>query len=211
MEPRQIFLLLLKILALQTGTLVSMAGLYVLSPSRSLNQVLPMGIPLFTLLAECPENCDAHGTCQANGACICDNGWAGLDCSSGKFPRNFAENSFLLVLNPLAATGKTVTFSSVKVNAWVYYNVTVTSATTVLVQVKEVSTSGYLQVYVAKTTPTLTNFMYGDLSSNAVHRIAIDTPQGGANTWIVGVYGDAEQVDPNGTSFGIVAWSPVFV
>jgi len=104
-----------------------------------------------------------------------------------------------------------VQYSSVKVNAWAYYNVTVTSATTVLVQVKETATSGFLQVYVAKTTPTLTNFMYGDLSAGAVHRVAIDTPQGGPATWIVGVYGDAEQVSPNGTSFGIVAWSPVFV
>jgi hypothetical protein len=126
--------------------------------------------------------------------------------------RNTPEKPLItfLELIQLSTTGLNVSYNSVKVNAWSYYNLTVASATTILVHVKEVSTFGFVHVYIAKTTPTLTNYLYGDFSGHSVHRIAIDTPQGGVQSFIVGVYGDAEQVDPNGAAYGIVAWSPTF-
>jgi hypothetical protein len=32
----------------------------------------------------CPTNCNGHGTCLSIGICECENGFAGVDCSTGK-------------------------------------------------------------------------------------------------------------------------------
>src|SRR5690349_8157539 len=33
----------------------------------------------FPLLADCPNNCNGHGSCK-KGSCDCDNGWYGAGC-----------------------------------------------------------------------------------------------------------------------------------
>lgn len=46
----------------------------------------------------CPDNCHGHGTCHANGICECENGWTGIDCSTG--------NSFLIFDLKFSSTWK---------------------------------------------------------------------------------------------------------
>lgn len=36
-----------------------------------------------SVAGSCPDNCNGHGKCLSNGVCECENGYTGIDCSTG--------------------------------------------------------------------------------------------------------------------------------
>lgn len=47
----------------------------------------------------CPNNCNGHGKCTAQGVCICENGFTGIDCSTGIYPYIYMFVSSITFIN----------------------------------------------------------------------------------------------------------------
>jgi len=143
----------------------------------------------------CPvANCNGHGTCNVDAAvCVCNPGWTGEAC---EFP----------VANLFSSTPVN---ASVQYNGWNYYNFNVDQSSALYIVMKEKSTSGELWLYVAKTFPTIRQYLYSDTQTNTnVHIIAIENDVSETTTYQIGVYSNPFSLPSQTISYSIVAWSP---
>jgi len=154
-----------------------------------------------TATASCPGNppCSNHGTCR-NGVCVCNQTWAGVDCSS----------SSVTLSNGLTGRGAVAT------NQWSYFFITpVVGSTFVQVNVKETNATGSLWVFLSQTqNPDLRTYDWSDQASfdetSVYHSVVatLSAPIATSRTWYVGVYGNP--FSQGGMSFNISYWSSPF-
>eukprot|EP01130_Rhizamoeba_saxonica_P002308 TRINITY_DN12139_c0_g1_i1.p1 TRINITY_DN12139_c0_g1~~TRINITY_DN12139_c0_g1_i1.p1 ORF type:complete len:592 (-),score=128.29 TRINITY_DN12139_c0_g1_i1:35-1810(-) len=146
----------------------------------------------------CPGNCNNHGVCSSSGRCICNPGYAGIDCKSRV--QNLDQN---VVLADTIASGN-----------WTYYGYMIENPTSQLnIVVKEKTTSGFLWLYgSAGGFPTFTDYDESDTNSNTnTHRLSVEfaQPRRGI-TYYIGVYGSPFVMSDRMIDYEIVAWTPPF-
>eukprot|EP01114_Cavostelium_apophysatum_P016517 TRINITY_DN4714_c0_g2_i1.p1 TRINITY_DN4714_c0_g2~~TRINITY_DN4714_c0_g2_i1.p1 ORF type:complete len:607 (+),score=104.29 TRINITY_DN4714_c0_g2_i1:149-1969(+) len=118
------------------------------------------------------NNCNyPNGVCLAGGVCSCNPGFAGTDCSMAYQTLTF----------------NTPQSGSVDLTKWVYYQLNVTSLTTLYVNVME-GASGDVDLYILKGgMPTPYNWDYRNIGTD--HSFNLTLTQPAIGTYYFGLYG----------------------
>jgi len=134
----------------------------------------------------CPSNCNNRGNCVGDGVCECNQGFSGVACEYN--------SSALLPGVPMAG--------QVTTDGWVFYPYSVVNTSSVHIVVKETSSVGFLWVYVARTTPSIRNYLYSDTSNSNLHVISFDFTEDVTDTFQIGVFGNPYSIET--TEYNIV-------
>jgi len=153
----------------------------------------------FTITAfetsQCADDCNGRGDCDVgSGVCTCYGGWTGVACEYALIPIN----------NGISRS------DSVAYGSWDYYSFNVNSSA-LYILVKETSSTGLVWVYVAKSYPTIRQYLYSDTQTNTnTHVIAIELSAPETVTYQIGVYANPFTQPNQNIAYQIVAWSPNF-
>jgi len=143
----------------------------------------------------CPETgCSNHGTCQSNGICVCNAQWTGPACEYQMVPLG----------NKIAIS------STANYNSWNFYSFEVDGTSSLNILVQETQSSGLLWVYIAKTYPTIHEYLYSETGSGSIHRISIDFDDEERAVYQIGIYGNAYLLPGQSAAYQIVAYAPDF-
>jgi len=143
--------------------------------------------------SSCPGNCNGHGQCTADGTCICTPPYTGDGCDS----------QAIALSNGVALYNQQASF-----NNWVYYSFPVVDTSSLHILVLETSTTGFLWLYVAKTVPTLRNYMFVNNSRTELHIITSEFDTDGSDTYQIGVYANPYSEEVTSVPYSIVAFAP---
>jgi len=143
----------------------------------------------------CPNSCSGHGICESNGACWCNDDYAGVDCS----------------IRGISLRNSEQVQGTVSTNQWIYYILDVTNSSAFSVVMKETRTTGEIFLFGdLGTFPDLSVYYYVDTHTNHnIHRISSKSTWG--TFWgelYIGVYGSAFLLENSG--FSLVAYMTPF-
>jgi hypothetical protein len=120
---------------------------------------------------ECPDRCSRHGTCN-NAICTCNRGFSGRACETRSAP--LAKNE--------------VVSGYVGENSWNFYRYQTNTANSFIIEVNQTQANMDCDIYVQRDrNPTITDYLYNDLSTGATARLRIDEP--GTADWFIGIFG----------------------
>jgi hypothetical protein len=147
---------------------------------------------------ECECASDANGHCERNSAtCVCDNGWAGYDCSVSV---NMLTSNVAVLNKALGAY------------EWDFWHIFV-DASFFSVALRERDVNGLLWLYLSDTAdfPTLEDYDDADVrTSTGFHKIDVQLDDRRARTYTVGVYGNPYNLQGRTIHYDLECWSPPF-
>jgi len=151
----------------------------------------------------CSPNCTTHGTCLADGTCMCNSGWSGDAC----------DQRINTLVNNILKFGQLQGIAE-----WSYYSFKISSnSSSVHFAVKETNSVGLLWLFVTKgqnSVPSIRNYLYSSTETNTqFHRINIDLddqPPGVETIFQLGIYANPYVIDERQILYSLIAWSPDF-
>jgi len=124
-----------------------------------------------TMDTQCPDRCSKHGTCVGS-YCDCYLEYRGVSCETKREP--VRDNDPAIV-------------GYVSQGGWNYYRYSSNTANNFIIQVNH-SSADDCDIYVnLERNPTVTDFVYRDITFGNVTNLRIDDP--GTNMWYVGING----------------------
>eukprot|EP01121_Diplochlamys_sp_Union-15-3_P020466 TRINITY_DN7995_c0_g1_i1.p1 TRINITY_DN7995_c0_g1~~TRINITY_DN7995_c0_g1_i1.p1 ORF type:complete len:587 (-),score=80.34 TRINITY_DN7995_c0_g1_i1:88-1605(-) len=144
--------------------------------------------------SRCAAGC-VNGFCNAEGFCVCNNGWIGEACD----------------VQPNSLARGNVVSGQVNVNEWKFYDYSLNSASSVFIQLLETNSAGSIWLYVSlHDTPSIMSHDYAATELNRKHhRVRIDFDAPTSTSISIGVYG-SPYLEHGPLGFSLVAWSPDF-
>jgi len=119
---------------------------------------------------QCPDRCSRHGACTGS-FCNCFPDYRGTSCETRRDP----------ITDNLLITGY------VSLDGWNYYRYRSNTANNYIIQVNHTSSED-CDIYVnLERNPTLTDFVYRDITSGATSSLRVDDP--GTAMWYIGING----------------------